>query len=237
MNRAIVGFATGGLLLSLVALPAEAQLHGYPVYAWTSGPGITLAGDFGRGLNDESGRQNAFGGRIGVSVPMVSVWAGAATVDVRVDGVGNAATFGGGMAFKVFDPPLIPLAVSMQVGAGYMNQNLDPLGISEGISVLNVPLGVAFALTVPNPAVEIQPWIAPRLHLLRSSFSGSSNAEVGFGTSAGLNVTLPAGFGAHLAADFMSIGDPTVTPLVVGVGLHYRFPLPGLPGVPGVPGM
>jgi hypothetical protein len=234
MKRTLIGFATVALTLALVVAPARAQLNGYPVYAWTSGPGITLAGDFGRGLNDASGRQNAFGGRIGVTLPMVSVWAGAATVDLRVDGLSNETTFGGGLALKVFDPPLIPLAISLQAGAGYMNQSLDPLGIGTDISVVNVPLGVAFALNVPNPAVEIQPWIAPRIHFLHASALGGSNSEVGFGTSAGLNVTLPAGFGAHLAADYMSIGDPSVQPLVFGAGFHYRIPLPGVPGVPGM---
>lgn len=232
MKRTWIGVATVGLL-AVSASPTNAQLSGYPVYAWTSGPGITLAGDFGRGLNDESGRLNAFGGRLGITLPIVSVWAGAATLDPRVDGVSNEVTFGGGVAVKVFDPPLVPVAISLQAGAGYMNQSIDPL-LSNGVSMLNVPVGIALALDVPTPGVEIQPWVSPRIHFLRSSFSGASNSEVGFGTSAGVNMTLPGGLGMHLAADYMSVGDPSVQPLVFGVGLHYRIPLPGVPSVPGM---
>ena len=110
MKRTLVGVATVGLAFALNAAPANAQLNGYPVYAMTSGQGITLAGDFGRGLNDESGRQNAFGVRVGVALPVLSVWAGAATVDQQVDGLGNEVTFGGGVAVKVFNPPMMPLS-------------------------------------------------------------------------------------------------------------------------------
>ncbi len=233
MKRTLIGLATVGVGLAMVAAPAKAQLMGYPVYAWTSGPGLTLAGDFGRGLNDESGRLNAFGGRVGVSLPMVHFWAGAATLDLRVDGIGNEFTFGGGFGIDVFDPPLVPVAITFQAGAGYMNQS-DPLGLGNDLGVWNVPIAVAFTFDVPSPGIDVTPWVAPRVHYLRSSFGGASNSEFGFGASGGLAVTLPAGFGAHFAADFMSIGDPSVQPLVFGAGLHYRIALPGMPGVPGM---
>ncbi len=233
MKRTLIGLATMGVGLAMVAAPAKAQLMGYPVYAWTSGPGITFAGDFGRGLNDESGRLSAFGGRVGVSLPIVNFWAGAATLDPGIDGIGNELTFGGGFGIAVFDPPLVPLAISLQAGAGYMNQS-DPLGLGNDLSVLNIPIAVAFTFDVPSPGVNVRPWVAPRVHYLRSSLAGVSDSDFGFGASGGLSVTLPAGFGAHFAADFMSIGDPSRQPLVFGAGLHYQIPLPGLPGVPGM---
>ncbi len=228
MKRFVIGMATAGLALCF-GTPVEAQLHGYPVYAWTAGSGFTLSGDFGRGLNDASGKSNAFGGRLGITLPIVSVWAGGGTVDLQQPGVGNELTFGGGVAIKVFDPPLVPVAISFQTGAGYLGQTIDVLGSPEDLSALKVPLGIAFAFNPPTPGLTVQPWVAPRVEYLRTSFAGTSNSNFGFGASAGLNVTLPAGLGWHFAVDWMSIGDPTVRPLVFGTGLHYTIPLPGIP--------
>ncbi len=231
MKRSLIGFMTVGLVLALCASAAEAQLVGYPVAAWTAGPGVTISGDFARGLNTESGQLNAFGGRIGVSTPIVGVWAGAGSLNMG-SGLGSELTFAGGLALKVFDPPLAPVQISLQAGAGILNQTVNILGVEESLNTMNVPIGVAFAFKAPTPGVNIQPWIMPRLHYNRVSFAGLSGSNVGFGASGGVNLTLPVGFGGHLAIDYMSIDS--ASPIVVGMGLHYTIPFPGVPIVPGM---
>ena len=64
MNRLVGGFALAALILSLSVGSAAAQMHGLPVYGAVGEVGVTLMGDFGRGLNDDSQKSNYFGGRI-----------------------------------------------------------------------------------------------------------------------------------------------------------------------------
>ena len=231
MRRSLIGFMTVGLALALFASAAEAQLVGYPVSAWTAGPGVTISGDFGRGVNTESGQLNAYGGRIGVSAPVIGVWAGAGSLNMG-SGLGSELTFAGGLALKVFDPPLIPIQISLQAGAGILNQTFDILGVEESLNSMNVPIGVAFAFKAPTPGVNVQPWVMPRVQYRRVSLSGVSGSDLGYGVSGGLNLTLPVGLGAHVAIDYMKIGS--ASPIVFGTGLHYTIPFPGVPIVPGM---
>jgi hypothetical protein len=64
MKRFVGGIAVLALALGLTASVASAQMHGLPVYGAVGGVGVTIMGDYGRGLNDESGKTNYFGGRI-----------------------------------------------------------------------------------------------------------------------------------------------------------------------------
>jgi hypothetical protein len=68
----------------------------------------------------------------------------------------------------------------------------------------------------------------PRVQLVRASFGGLSDSEFGFGASGGINVTLPMGVGAHVAIDWLTIGDPSVSPLHAAAGLHYKINVPSL---------
>lgn len=231
MRRSLIGFMTVGLALALFASAAEAQLEGYPVTAWTADPGVTISGDFGRGVNTESGQLNAFGGRLGISAPMIGVWAGAGSLNLG-SGLGSELTFAGGLALKVFDPPLIPIQISLQAGAGILSRTVGVPGFEQSINSVNVPIGVAFAIKAPTPGVNVQPWVMPRVHILRVSVAGASGSDVGYGVSGGLNLTLPVGLGAHVAIDYMKIGS--ASPIVFGTGLHYTIPFPGVPVVPGM---
>jgi hypothetical protein len=68
----------------------------------------------------------------------------------------------------------------------------------------------------------------------RVSLAGESDSEVGFGASGGLNINLPVGLGFHAALDMLTIGDPSISPLTAGVGIHYKIAVPSL-GLPLVP--
>ncbi len=217
MKRFMGGIAAVALALGFTASTAAAQLPGNPTYAIMAGPGVTLAGEYGRGLNDESFKTDYFGGRIAIGLPMVSFWGGAGAVKNGESEV----TFGGGVAINVIKGPLVPVAVSLQAGVGYLSE--------DGENLLIVPIGAVLAINVPNSPVDVRPWVMPRVEIQRTS-NGVSQTEVGFGVSGGLNVTLPGGLGFHAALDWMTIdyGSGSVKPLLAGGGIHYRISVPSL---------
>jgi hypothetical protein len=115
--------------------------------------------------------------------------------------------------------------VTLQGGIGYAKPDTGILPGND-LTELRFPVGVGFALTIPNPALAIRPWIAPRVDIVRASASGTSNTETHFGLGGGLELNLLNGFGMHAAYDrvFTALGDPSV----FGVGAHYAFRIPGL---------
>jgi hypothetical protein len=227
MKRFIGGIAVVALATGLVADAASAQLTGNPVYAINPGVGVTLNGDFGRGLNNESGKTNYFGGRVVLGVPMLSFWVGGGLWDSRIVGADKEVTLGGGAAINLIKAPVLPVALSLQMGAGTMSCGTD-------CSTLDVVVGPALRINVPTPGVGIEPWIMPRVHVMRASVMGYSATETGFGASGGININSPMGLGFHAVLDMLAIGDPSVTPLKGGVGLHYTIAVPSL-GLPLVP--
>lgn len=225
MNKLCGRVACIVLAAGMMAAPAVAQLHGNPTYPAIYGTGFTLLADYGRGLNDEAWKSNYFGGRAALGLPMVSLWAGAGTVktDETLDpGSESEIVYGGGGAVNIVQGPLVPVIVALSAGFGYLSE--------EGYgSTITVPAGVVLAINVPSPTVDVKPWIMPRVELQAfSPESGllDSQTEFGVGVSGGLNVTLPTGFGFHVTADWRSLND--MTPIYLGGGIHYKFPIPSL---------
>ncbi len=226
MKRLLCSAAALAMLTTIVADPANAQLAGNPVYAINPGVGVTLAADFGRGINDVSGKTNYLGGRVVVGVPMVSFWAGGGIWDPR-GGADKQVAIAGGAAINLIKAPLLPVALSMQAGAGRVSCGTD-------CSSLNAVLGPSLKINVPVPAVRVEPWIMPRVSFSRTTIAGTSDSDFGIGASAGVNLKLPAGPGIHLAVDWSRVGDPSREPIVAGIGIHYTIEVPSL-GVPLVP--
>ncbi len=227
MRRLFGVIAIVALAMGLVAELASAQLTGNPVYAINPQVGVTLNGDFGRGINDESGKTNYLGGRIVLGVPMLSFWVGGGLWDSRIAGAETEVTLGGGAALNLIKAPLLPVALSLQVGAGTMSCGTD-------CSTLTVVAGPALRINVPTPGVGIEPWVMPRVHVSRATVMGNSGTETGFGASGGININLPMGLGFHAVVDMLAIGDPSMTPVTAGAGLHYTIAVPSL-GLPLVP--
>jgi hypothetical protein len=238
MKRFIGGIAVVALAMGLVAEAASAQLAGNPVYAINPGVGITLNGDFGKGINDESGKGTFMGGRVVLGVPMVSFWVGAGqydwnSSDPAVDD--KEIALGGGAAINLIKAPLLPVALSLQVGGA-------TLGCGDDCSDLHVVAGPALRINVPTPGIGVEPWIMPRVHMSRMSFGGESVTQTGFGASGGVNISLPMGLGFHAVVDFAKIPAktsgllqvPKSSPMTAGFGLHYKIAVPSL-GLPLVP--
>jgi hypothetical protein len=208
---------------------AAAQVRGLPVYNSGVPRGIALYGDIGFS-NESAGKGTAFGvsgragfGPLGATVTLSSF-------NPKGPG-GSDVSVGATVNYKLFGGPLVPLSVTLQGGIGYAQPDggfLEGAGFFPGSDVneLHFPIGVGFALTIPNPVLAIKPWIAPRLDIVHASASGTSSTESNFGLSGGLELNLLTGLGLQAAYDrvFTSQGDPSV----FGFGVHYAFRIPGL---------
>lgn len=207
-------------VLGLVASPALAQMLGNPVYfSPKQGIGLTIAGDFGRGLNDNSGKANYFGGRATLGLQMVAITAGAGSA--KASGGDAELSFGGDVAVKVLKGPMVPVTVSVQAGAAFWSSTF----LGTDISYLHVPIGAAVAFNVSSPGASVEPWVAPRVDILRAS-NGGSSTDTNIGASGGVNVGLPSGVGFHLALDYLNVSGGS--PLMVGAGVHYTIKIPSL---------
>jgi hypothetical protein len=212
--------------LAVGAPSAAAQVRGIPVYNAGIPRGIGIYGDAGF-PNDEAGGGNAYGvtGRLG----MGAFGATAMLSTYNPDGpIGSEVSVGGTLNYRVFGGPLVPLAVTLQAGIGYAkpDQLLPDDGIDE-LSEVRFPVGAGFALTIPNPALAIKPWLAPRLDVVRRSVEGSDDeTDSEFGLSGGIELNLLNGLGLHASYDavFADGGNPGV----FGIGAHYTFAVPGL---------
>jgi hypothetical protein len=213
-----------GLALALtlgVASAASAQALGLPVYNSGVPSGLGVYGDVAF-PNDAAGNGYALGatGRLGVSRVGVT----ATIASFNPSGPDNTlTTFGATGNYKLLGGPLIPFSATLQGGVGYGKVG-DGLGSAK---IWHFPIGLGIGLTIPNPALAIKPWIAPRIDITQTSISGgSSDTDSHFGVSAGVELNFLNGFGLHAAYDrvFASGQDPGI----FAVGAHYGFRIPGL---------
>ncbi|MBA3444073.1 MAG: hypothetical protein H0T58_04360 [Gemmatimonadales bacterium] len=214
----------GMMLTGATTAPAaEAQVRGIPVYNSGIPTGIAVYGDIGfPNVDAGKGRALALSGRAGFG----PLGATAILSSFNPDGAGDSQlSVGGTLNFKIFGGPLIPLSVTLQGGIGYSKPDVGFLPDGD-VNEFRFPLGVGLALTIPNPALAIKPWIAPRVDIVRLAGSGLSETESNFGLGGGIELNLLSGLGVHAAYDrvFMDGGDPSV----FGFGAHYSFRVPGL---------
>jgi hypothetical protein len=226
MKQAVLGTVALAAALAGGAPSAAAQVRGIPVYNAGIPRGIGIYGDAGF-PNDAAGGGNAYGvtGRLGLGA--FGATAMFSTYDPEGQ-LGSDVSVGATLNYRVFGGPLVPLAVTLQAGIGYAKpeQLLPDDGIDD-LSEVRFPVGAGFALTIPNPALAIKPWLAPRLDIVRRSVEGADDeTETEFGLSGGLELNMLNGFGVHASYDavFVDGGNPGV----FGIGAHYTFAVPGL---------
>lgn len=212
MIRRIAGAAA---LVAALALPLEAQVAGLPVYNNGVGPGVTLGLDVGFN-NEDAGGGTAVGGTVswgsglfGLTGTLASWSPDAGDAITAVGGTGN---------FRVFGGPLSPVLVHLQAGAATWSVN--------GADFVHVPLGVGIGVVIPSPAVSLNPWIAPRLDLLKADGVLDDDWLTDFGLSAGLDIYFVGGLGLRAAYDYVSRDG--ARPGVFSVGANYSLGLPGL---------
>jgi hypothetical protein len=234
----------------IYATPALGQMQAMPVYfSPKGGTGLTIDGDLGRvSDNRVSGTSTvnhptAIGGRAYLGLGKMSLGVGASVYDTKILNQVNATQYMASAAFNVLGGPLVPIAVSVQAGAGYMK-----FGSGTGATrTVSAPVGMGFALNIPTPGFALEPWAAARVQVNSISTGGGSSTvsqtRIGYGLSGGINVGLPIGLGLHAGADWSVFGANTTSLipvaqqkqqlLTIGLGVHYMIKLPGLPGIHG----
>jgi hypothetical protein len=208
----------------LIALPAAAQVPGLPVYNQGVPRGIAIYGDLGF-PNDEAGGGTVYGltGRAGFGL----FGATATLSSFNPDGPGGSdLSVGATLNYRLLGGPLVPLSATLQGGVSYFKPGEGFLP-DEEVTAYHFPIGVGFALVIPNPALAITPWLAPRLDISYQTSGAGSNTDTNFGLSGGLELNLLNGFGIHAAYDRVFAKD-VADPSTFGVGAHYAFRVPGL---------
>jgi hypothetical protein len=223
MKHAVLAAVTAAL--AAVGSPsAVAQVPGIPVYNAGVPRGIGIYGDVGF-PNDEAGGGTAYAvtGRAGFG----PLGATAILSSYNPDGPGDAdLSVGATLNYRVFGGPLVPLAVTLQGGIGYAKPESGTLP-NENVTQLRFPVGVGFTLTIPNPALALKPWLAPRIDIVRVSGDGfDAQTDTEFALSGGIELNTLGGFGVHASYDALFAEGGT--PGVFGVGAHYTFRVPGL---------
>ena len=211
MKRSAIAIALG-FGFALAAAPADAQLVNFPTIGLPTGaPSTFVAAQFGRGLNDTSGKTNAFGafiGRTGIA-DRVTVAAGVGMINYDPDA---KYTFGGTAAIAVTAPEAAT-AISVQAGLGY-------LSLATDFSTMNIPIGVAVRRTIASDSGNLGIWAMPRLNMTRVTVLGTTGSSTDFGVSGGAAFTTSGGFGFHAALDMLAT-DPSA--VVGGVGVHLMI--------------
>jgi hypothetical protein len=203
-------------LVAVMAASAEAQLYNIPVYSLPSAgeaPATFLGGGWGRGLNENSGKMNAFAGFVGRSGigGSLSAALGVGYADLGAESKINFGVSGGVDVIPAADG----VGVAVQVGIGYIS-------MADEVWQMNFPIGVALKTNMPAGSGTITPFVMPRIHMARSSVLGTSTTNTEFGASGGLAFNTAGGFGFHAALDWLAVED--AAPILFGVGLHYVIP-------------
>lgn len=249
MNAKVARLGAVVLGLAAGATPAAAQLAASPVYFSPKQPvGLTVALDFGSTLQTKvngvkaTPKPNNLGGRAALGLPFITLGVGAGSYDSDVSGAKKELQFMGSAAIKVFSPPLVPVGISIQGGAGYLKQTSG----TTTLKTVSLPVGLGVAVKPITPGLSLEVWGAPRVQFNAVSLTGAvsgNRVQAGIGASGGVNLGMPMGLGLHLAADYTKLSAktsagsgsltlPETQTLVLGVGLHYTFTIPGLPIVP-----
>ena len=210
--------------------PLAAQNPGLPVYNFGVPRGIGLYGDIGF-PNDAAGKGTAYGATGRAGFGDIGVTATLSALNPEGD-AGSDIAVGGTLNYRLLGGPLVPLSVTLQAGASYAKPGEDiPLpggGSFQGdFELYHFPIGIGFALVIPNPVLAIHPWLAPRVDIVRTTAGGASNTDTNFGLSGGLELNLLNGFGIQAAYDRVFAKD-AADPGTFGIGAHYTFRVPGL---------
>lgn len=186
--------------------------------------GFALYGDVGF-PNDEAGGGTVYGvtGRAGFG----QLGASATLSSFNQDGPGGGeVSVGGTLNYKLLGGPLVPLSVTLQGGVSYLKLGEGFLP-GDDVSLYRFPVGIGFALVIPNPVLSIHPWLAPRIDINYQTAGAASNTDTNFGLSGGLELNLLNGFGVQAAYDRVFAKD-VADPATFGIGAHYAFRVPGL---------
>jgi len=207
------------LALGAAVLPGAvvAQVAGLPVRNAGIGTGIGVAVDAGF-PNGAAGKGFAVGAMGSAGLGPFGVTASVAHWKPKGESSVNSVGATGNL--KIFGGPLIPVSVTLQVGAARSSQDqstqLEPLKVRTW----HVPVGLGLALTIPNPVFSIKPWIAPRIDIVRTTVEADtppeSHTDKHFGISGGVDAGFLNGISVRVMYDKVS----SVSILSLGLGFR-----------------
>ena len=196
-TKSVFSIAVAALL---VATPAMGQLLNYPITALPAGDadGATSIGaGWGRGLNEDSGKLNAFG--VGITRAMETVSFSVAGVYVNSSDIG----LGGRLAYN-------GLAENIGIQGGIEWKSPD------AGTQLNFPIGISFS----GGSESVTYSVMPRVQFTRTSASSATTTETDFGASAGIAFVTEGGVGLGLSGDWVS----GTSSILVGAAVYYQLP-------------
>ena len=184
----------------LVATPAMGQLTNYPVTVLPAGDadGATSIGaGWGRGLNEDSGKLNAFGAAITRATETVSYQFAGAYVN------SSDIALKGTLAYNA-------LAENIGIQGGIEWKSPD------AGTQMNFPIGISFS----GASESISYSVMPRVQFTRTSASSATTTDTDFGASAGIGFVTEGGVGLALSGDWVS----GTSSILVGAAVYYALP-------------
>ena len=184
----------------LVATPAMGQLTNYPVTVLPAGDadGATSIGaGWGRGLNEDSGKLNAFGAAITRATETVSYQFAGAYVN------SSDIALKGTLAYNA-------LAENIGIQGGIEWKSPD------AGTQMNFPIGISFS----GASESVRYSVMPRVQFTRTSASSATTTDTDFGASAGIGFVTEGGVGLALSGDWVS----GTSSILVGAAVYYQLP-------------
>ena len=184
----------------LVATPAMGQLLNYPITALPAGDadGATSIGaGWGRGLNEDSGKLNAFGAAVTRATETVSYQLAGAYVN------SSDIALKGTLAYN---------ALAENIGIQGAIEWKSP----DAGTQMNFPIGISFS----GASESISYSVMPRVQFTRTSASSATTTDTDFGASAGIGFVTEGGVGLALSGDWVS----GTSSILVGAAVYYALP-------------
>jgi len=196
-TRFVFSIAVAALL---VATPAMGQLTNYPVTVLPAGDadGATSIGaGWGRGLNEDSGKLNAFGAAVTRAAETVSYQFAGAYVN------SSDIALKGTLAYNA-------LAENIGIQGGIEWKSPD------AGTQMNFPIGISFS----GGSESVTYSVMPRVQFTRTSASSATTTDTDFGASAGIGFVTEGGVGLALSGDWVS----GTSSILVGAAVYYQLP-------------
>ncbi len=215
MRSSLVRIILAAALMALTGGALHAQVFGIPLHNSGIPTGIGIAGEVGF-PNAAYGKGTGFGatGQVGLG----PIGFTATIASYKPSGLSSITGYGATANLKVFGGPLIPFSATLQGGLGYASK--------AGVKSTHFTGGLGLALNIPNPALAIKPWVAPRVDVQHVSGALGTNTETNFGFSAGIDFNLLGGLGFGAAYDWVKINGSKEA--IFGLRASYVFKVPGL---------
>ena len=214
----------------LIATPALGQRFHVPVLPLPVADGeLSIAGGIAGGMDDNSGKLDAFGGSIAYAMERFSFGMGWAYVRDVPQADSTKSEFTLAPVVAAYHLPILddsPVTVSIQSGIGWMS--VASAVPNDNTTLLNIPIGVSVQGSTTAGSLQIPLWVMPRVQFTRSSTGGASSTETDFGASAGVLVVWKSGIGIGMTIDWLRTDDGTGTGTdssewLFGLGMSHRF--------------